>query len=76
MMIRVPGLTDGGMRTTAFTEHIDLFPTLTELALGYTLPRCPDGPPQLTTALCTMGSSLVPLMHGRAVRGPLARFPP
>ena len=66
MMIRVPGLTDSGIRTNAFTEHIDLFPTLTELAMGYTLPRCPAGPAQLSTALCTMGKSLVPLMHGGA----------
>jgi hypothetical protein len=64
MMIRVPGLTDQGLRTNAFTEHVDLFPTLTELAVGVTLPRCPEGPQQLETALCTMGKSLVPLLHG------------
>ena len=48
MMIRVPGLTDKGMRTTAFTEHIDLFPTLAEMAAGVKLPNfirpdVPDG---------------------------------
>lgn len=32
MMIRVPGLTDKGMRSMAYTEHIDLFPTLAEIA--------------------------------------------
>ena len=66
MMIRVPGLTDKGMRTHAFTEHVDLFPTLSELALGVVIPRCPEGPQQLDTALCTMGKSLVPLLHGAA----------
>jgi len=51
------------MRTAAFTEHVDLFPTLAELAMGVALPRCPDGTAQLDTKLCTMGKSLVPLMH-------------
>jgi len=43
---------------------VDLFPTLTELALGESLPPCPSGAAQLKTALCTMGKSLVPLMKG------------
>ena len=47
MMIRVPGLTDKGMRTTAFTEHIDLFPTLAEMAAGVKLPPCPTGRSQV-----------------------------
>ena len=71
MMIRVPGVTDisgtgAPLRTNAFTEHVDLFPTLTELAVGVVLPQCPEGPAQLTTALCTMGKSLVPLLHAVA----------
>ena len=28
MMIRVPGLTDGGIFSTHYSEHVDLFPTL------------------------------------------------
>ena len=31
---------------------------------GVTIPPCPMGPTQLTTALCTMGNSLVPLIKG------------
>ena len=64
MMIRVPGLTDNGIRSNAYSEHVDLFPTLTQLAIGHTLPACPSGAAQLRTALCTMGKSLVPLIHG------------
>ena len=32
MMIRVPGLTDKGMRSMSYTSHVDLFPTLAEIA--------------------------------------------
>jgi len=74
MMIKVPGVTDvrararagtrvGPLRTSAFTEHVDLFSTLSELAMGVSVPQCPAGPTQLTTALCTMGKSLVPLLN-------------
>ena len=31
---------------------------------GVTIPPCPTGPAQLTTPLCTMGNSLVPLLKG------------
>lgn len=31
-MIRVPGVTDSGMRTDALVELIDIFPSITELA--------------------------------------------
>ena len=34
MIISVPGLTDKGVKTTSYTEHVDLFPTLVEAALG------------------------------------------
>ena len=57
MMIRVPGLTDNGLRTMAYTEHIDLFPTLAEVAAGVTILPCPAGRSQLTTTLCTMGTA-------------------
>ena len=38
LMLRVPGVTDDGMRTKALVELIDIFPTLTELA-GIEMPR-------------------------------------
>ena len=31
-MLRVPGVTDAGMRTSALVELIDIFPSLTDLA--------------------------------------------
>ena len=43
MMVHVPGLTDGGIKTEHYSEHVDLFPTLTEAAMGETLPICPKG---------------------------------
>ena len=43
MMVHVPGLTDSGVVTEQFTEHVDLFPTLTEAAMGIKMPVCPQG---------------------------------
>jgi iduronate 2-sulfatase len=63
MMIHVPGLTDAGIVTTHYSEHVDLFPTLAEAAAGITLKPCPKGDASLAVALCTEGSSLVPLMR-------------
>ena len=40
-MLRVPGVTDAGMRTKALTSTTDFFPTLADLALGHTIPSCP-----------------------------------
>lgn len=63
MMIHVPGLTDTGIVTTHYSEHVDLFPTLAEAAAGIILKPCPKGDASLAVALCTEGSSLVPLMR-------------
>merc|ERR1719353_1545294 len=43
LLVRVPGLTDAGAVSQEYTEHVDLFPTLTEAAAGQVLPRCPPG---------------------------------
>ena len=53
-----------------YSEHIDLFPTLAEAAALISLPPCPYGDASFGVALCTEGSSLVPLMKDptRAVR--------
>lgn len=63
MLIKVPGRTDGGIVTNQLTEHLDLMPTLAEVALGIKVPKCPEGggvdPP---VELCTEGLSLTPLM--------------
>merc|ERR1719174_2208716 len=63
MMVRVPGLTDAGIITKHYSEHVDMFPTLTEAATGIKLDHCPPGDKSFSVALCSEGSSLVPLMH-------------
>ena len=59
MMIHVPGLTDNGILSKAYSEHVDLFPTLAEAAAGIMLEPCPKGDASFNVALCTEGSSLV-----------------
>ena len=58
--LRVPGVTDNGMRSKALVELIDIFPTLTELAGLDTPPVCPVGNKELLA--CVEGSSVVPLL--------------
>lgn len=40
LIIRVPGITDVGVTSTAITEHVDLLPTLAAAA-GIAVPTCP-----------------------------------
>merc|ERR1712224_1108493 len=63
MMVHVPGLTDQGIISDQYSEHVDLFPTLTEAAMGVRLDNCPSGDASFDVDLCTEGSSLVPLMR-------------
>lgn len=63
MMVAVPGLTDAGIVTKQYSEHVDLFATLTEAAAGVSLPRCPPGDASFGVTTCSEGSSLVPLMR-------------
>ena len=59
-MLKVPGVTDKGMRTKALVELIDIFPTLTELAGLPVPPLCPvEGKYPL---VCVEGTSLTPLL--------------
>lgn len=74
MMIRVPGLTDSGITTKWFTEHVDLLPTLSEAAMGITVPLCPKGDASFDVALCTEGTSLVPMMKDPSKPVKLASF--
>ena len=56
-MMRLPSFKPG--RTAAFVENADLMPTLSELALGDTVPRCPrDAKASRAIELCTEGLSL------------------
>ena len=60
MLLRVPGLTDGGIKSYHPTETVDLYPTLVDFAIGHILPTCP---PNSTAVLaCTEGTSLRPLI--------------
>lgn len=59
-MLRVPGVTDSGMRTDALVELIDIFPSVAELA-GLTVPPlCPEDDKDLLA--CVEGSSVAPLL--------------
>ena len=60
LILRVPGLTDGGIRTSKLVEFVDIFPTLVEVAGMEPLKLCPLNSNDVE--LCTEGSSLVPLI--------------
>ena len=60
-MIRVPGITDKGMRTKALVELIDIFPSITELAGLDVPPMCPEENSKLLA--CVEGTSIVPLLQ-------------
>ena len=60
MILRIPGVTDGGIRTYQLTESVDIFPTLADFALGKTLPTCNASSSHRWT--CTEGTSLRPLV--------------
>ena len=60
-MIRIPGLTDEGMRSTKIVELMDIFPTLVEAAGFSSLDKCPKSSHDIQ--LCTQGKSLTPLFE-------------
>jgi len=71
-MIRVPGMTDSGIRTKALVELVDIFPTLTELA-GLEVPAvCPENYKDMLA--CTEGTSLVPLLRNPDMEWKKAAF--
>ena len=58
-MIRIPGVTDHGMKTTKLVELVDLFPTLVEAAGFEPLKTCSK--PSNNEKLCSEGRSMIPL---------------
>jgi len=71
LMIKVPGLTDGGFKSQELTGLIDLFPTLVELVFGKEvleteLPYCPKDSSHVET--CREGLSLVPLLQNPSTK--------
>ncbi len=71
-MLRVPGVTDKGMRTSALVELIDIFPTITELAGIKVPPMCPVGNKQ--PLACVEGTSLTPLLQNPKMEFKKAAF--
>ena len=70
-MLRVPGVTDHGMRTNALVELVDIFPTLTDLA-GIDVPTvCPEDKSPLT---CVEGTSVAPLLKDPKMEWKKAAF--
>ena len=63
-MIRIPGVTDNGMKTSKLVELVDLFPTLVEAAGFESLETCPDTTESSRgVKLCTEGRSMLPLFE-------------
>merc|ERR1712038_1653561 len=60
-MIRIPGVTDEGMKTSKIVELMDIFPTLVEAAGFPSLDKCPESSHDVQ--LCTQGKSLIPLFE-------------
>jgi iduronate 2-sulfatase len=61
VLLRIPGLTDGGLVSHALVEHVDIMATLIEAAGLPPVPVCPVAKPW-KTALCTEGTSMMPLI--------------
>ena len=59
-MVKVPGVTDNGLKTDNLVELVDLMPTLVEAAGFHPLKTCPESSHHVQ--LCTEGASLMPLM--------------
>lgn len=62
LMLRVPGKTDGGVRSKALVEHVDVMATLVDATGIEALESCPESQPWLTTR-CTEGLSFMPLIE-------------
>eukprot|EP00466_Bigelowiella_natans_P009609 jgi/Bigna1/81705/fgenesh1_pg.83_\ len=59
MMMRVPGHTDDGVLTNEYVELLDVMPTLSHLALGSEIEKCPVQKSDKRRAkLCSEGKSL------------------
>eukprot|EP01047_Picozoa_sp_COSAG01_P015093 COSAG01_NODE_749_length_13846_cov_205.366097_5_plen_144_part_00 len=78
-MIHDPELTSRGIITSdQYSEHVDLMPTLSALALDVTIPSCASISASLDVELCTEGVSLVPLMKDPSVpvkNGSFSQYP-
>lgn len=66
MLLHVPGVTTNGMRSQAYTSHIDIFPTMVYYASKgkKSVSACQSGKKQSSETLCVMGKSLHPIVNG------------
>ena len=71
-ILRVPGVTDNGMKTDALVELIDLFPSLTELAGIDVPPMCTES--SAKSIACVEGSSVAPLLKNPTMEWKKASF--
>ena len=62
LIISAPGFRSGERTTNKLVELVDLFPTIVDLANLTSVPLCDETTSQ-TTALCTEGTSLIPLLQ-------------
>lgn len=61
LILRLPGVTDGGLTIPHLVELVDIFPTLVNLADLPDIPVCSIN--SSTESLCTEGVSLAPLIN-------------
>ena len=61
LIMKIPGVTEGGLTTHKLVELVDIFPTLVEAAGFPSLDTCPND--SHGVLLCTEGSSLLPLFE-------------
>ena len=71
-ILRVPGVTDNGMKTDALVELVDIFPSLTELAGIDVPPMCTDN--SAKSIACVEGSSVAPLLKNPTMEWKKASF--
>ncbi|ELT91599.1 hypothetical protein CAPTEDRAFT_127501 [Capitella teleta] len=69
MMLSIPGKTDKRVDSFRMTEMVDLFPTLVDAAGLPPLPQCPQYSEE--TAVCTEGSSMMPLLQDSSSADPI-----
>eukprot|EP00927_Polykrikos_kofoidii_P063297 TRINITY_DN58105_c0_g1_i1.p1 TRINITY_DN58105_c0_g1~~TRINITY_DN58105_c0_g1_i1.p1 ORF type:complete len:552 (-),score=101.94 TRINITY_DN58105_c0_g1_i1:61-1548(-) len=62
VMLRVPGKTDGGLRSDALVDHVDIMATLVEATGIEPIETCPASKPW-TVKRCTEGQSFMPLVE-------------
>ena len=75
LIVHVPGQLGGG-RSDALVEAVDIMPFLVEASSGVVVPHCPPTQAESrTTALCTEGFSLLPLIPMREPASPLSPPP-